>query len=154
MAVTNGWYRADSFSVDREGFSIQEFKSGYDQWEDDEAVKAALDSEHVIVSLDLPTGLKNELTEAILALLPGELGRHGRIQFGGTVRNRDAPEWFDHRFRFKPADWGPANINAYVLAVTGGYFGDQPVYEGHVALIDRTSGSGCWRSPGRTVARR
>jgi GT2 family glycosyltransferase/glycosyltransferase involved in cell wall biosynthesis len=42
-----------------------------------------------------------------------------RIQFGGTVRNRDAPEWFDHRFRFEPADWGPANINAYVLAVTG-----------------------------------
>jgi len=29
-----------------------------------------------------------------------------RIQFGGTVRNRGAPEWFDHRFRFKPADWG------------------------------------------------
>ncbi|HEY2536300.1 MAG TPA: glycosyltransferase, partial [Solirubrobacteraceae bacterium] len=27
----------------------------------------------------------------------------GRIQFGGTVRNRDAPEWFDHRYRFKPA---------------------------------------------------
>jgi len=42
-----------------------------------------------------------------------------RIQFGGTVRNRGAPEWFDHRFRFKPADWGPANVNAYVLAVTG-----------------------------------
>ena len=32
----------------------------------------------------------------------------GRIQFGGTVRNRDAPEWFDHRYRFKPGDWGPA----------------------------------------------
>ena len=32
----------------------------------------------------------------------------GRIQFGGTVRNLDAPEWFDHRYRFKPADWGPA----------------------------------------------
>ncbi len=29
----------------------------------------------------------------------------GRIQFGGTVRNRDAPEWFDHRYRFKPSDW-------------------------------------------------
>ncbi len=26
----------------------------------------------------------------------------GRIQFGGTVRNRDAPQWFDHRYRFKP----------------------------------------------------
>ncbi len=31
----------------------------------------------------------------------------GRIQFGGTVRNRDAPEWFDHRYRFKPRRLGP-----------------------------------------------
>ena len=34
----------------------------------------------------------------------------GRIQFAGTVRNLGAPEWFDHRYRFKPADWGPAAI--------------------------------------------
>jgi glutathione S-transferase len=39
MAVTDGWHRADSFSVDKEGFSIHEFKSAYDQWENDEAVK-------------------------------------------------------------------------------------------------------------------
>ena len=32
----------------------------------------------------------------------------GRIQFGGTMRNRDAPEWFDHRYRFKHEGWGPA----------------------------------------------
>jgi GT2 family glycosyltransferase/glycosyltransferase involved in cell wall biosynthesis len=43
----------------------------------------------------------------------------GRIQFGGTMRNRDAPEWFDHRYRFKPEDWGPAGIPGPVLAVTG-----------------------------------
>jgi outer membrane protein assembly factor BamB len=36
---------------------------------------------------------------------------------------------------------GSLNITgSYVVAVTGGYFGDQPVYEGHVALIDRSSG--------------
>jgi len=36
---------------------------------------------------------------------------------------------------------GALNVTGpYVVAVTGGYFGDQPVYEGHVALIDRTSG--------------
>ena len=34
----------------------------------------------------------------------------GRIQFGGTVRNPRAPEWFDHRYRFKPGDWGPADV--------------------------------------------
>ncbi len=43
----------------------------------------------------------------------------GRIQFGGTVRNRDAPEWFDHRYRFKPSDWGPAGRASPALAITG-----------------------------------
>jgi GT2 family glycosyltransferase/glycosyltransferase involved in cell wall biosynthesis len=43
----------------------------------------------------------------------------GRIQFAGTVRNLGAPEWFDHRYRFKPEDWGPAALAGPVLAVTG-----------------------------------
>ena len=43
----------------------------------------------------------------------------GRIQFAGTVRNLGAPEWFDHRYRFKPSDWGPAALPGPVLAVTG-----------------------------------
>jgi GT2 family glycosyltransferase len=43
----------------------------------------------------------------------------GRIQFGGTVRNRDQPEWFDHRYRFKPRGWGPAEQTSPALAVTG-----------------------------------
>jgi GT2 family glycosyltransferase len=43
----------------------------------------------------------------------------GRIQFAGTVRNLAAPEWFDHRYRFRRADWGPANVPGTVLAVSG-----------------------------------
>lgn len=43
----------------------------------------------------------------------------GRIQFAGTVRNLGAPEWFDHRYRFKPAGWGPASVPSAALAVTG-----------------------------------
>jgi GT2 family glycosyltransferase/glycosyltransferase involved in cell wall biosynthesis len=43
----------------------------------------------------------------------------GRIQFGGTVRNRDQPEWFDHRYRFKPSGWGPAEQTSPALAITG-----------------------------------
>jgi GT2 family glycosyltransferase len=43
----------------------------------------------------------------------------GRIQFAGTVRNLGAPEWFDHRYRFKPEGWGPAAMIGPVLAVTG-----------------------------------
>ncbi len=42
-----------------------------------------------------------------------------RIQYGGTIRNAAAPEWFDHRYRFKPADWGPAGIAGPSLAATG-----------------------------------
>jgi GT2 family glycosyltransferase/glycosyltransferase involved in cell wall biosynthesis len=43
----------------------------------------------------------------------------GRIQFAGTARNLGASEWFDHRYRFKPGDWGPARLSSPVLAVTG-----------------------------------
>jgi GT2 family glycosyltransferase len=43
----------------------------------------------------------------------------GRIQHAGVHRNLGAPEWFDHRFRFKPAGHGPANVISPVLAVTG-----------------------------------
>jgi GT2 family glycosyltransferase len=43
----------------------------------------------------------------------------GRIQFAGTVRNLGAPQWFDHRYRFKPSGFGPAQIAQPVLAVTG-----------------------------------
>jgi GT2 family glycosyltransferase/glycosyltransferase involved in cell wall biosynthesis len=43
----------------------------------------------------------------------------GRIQFAGTIRNPDAPEWFDHRYRFKSARYGPANVPGPSLAVTG-----------------------------------
>ena len=43
----------------------------------------------------------------------------GRIQAAGTHRNLGAPEWFDHRYRFKRPDHGPANVPAAALAVTG-----------------------------------
>ena len=42
-----------------------------------------------------------------------------RIQFAGTVRNLDAPEWFDHRYRLRAVDFGPAGVAGPVLAVTG-----------------------------------
>jgi GT2 family glycosyltransferase/glycosyltransferase involved in cell wall biosynthesis len=41
------------------------------------------------------------------------------IQFAGTVRNPGAPEWFDHRYRFRPSGYPPANLGGPVLAVTG-----------------------------------
>jgi GT2 family glycosyltransferase len=43
----------------------------------------------------------------------------GRIQAAGSHRNLGAPEWFDHRYRFKSPDHGPATVASPALAVTG-----------------------------------
>ncbi|MCK9247482.1 MAG: glycosyltransferase [Solirubrobacteraceae bacterium] len=41
------------------------------------------------------------------------------IQYGGILRNRDQPQWFDHRFRFRPADDPIANVDGPTIAATG-----------------------------------
>src|SRR3954451_24633276 len=41
------------------------------------------------------------------------------IQSAGTHRNLGAPEWFDHRYRFRPADHPPSIVDGDVLAMTG-----------------------------------
>lgn len=43
----------------------------------------------------------------------------GRIQSGGSHRNTELPEWFDHYYRFQPSDYGPANVPQYCIGVTG-----------------------------------
>jgi len=43
----------------------------------------------------------------------------GRIQSGGSHRNTEQPEWFDHYYRLKPSDYGPANVPQYCIGVTG-----------------------------------
>lgn len=43
----------------------------------------------------------------------------GRIQHAGAYRNPDAPEYFDHYYRFQDSNYGPANIPQYCMAVTG-----------------------------------
>jgi GT2 family glycosyltransferase/glycosyltransferase involved in cell wall biosynthesis len=43
----------------------------------------------------------------------------GTIQFAGTIRNPDHPEWFDHRFRGRRAELPEANEMQAMLAVTG-----------------------------------
>src|SRR4029078_6470391 len=42
----------------------------------------------------------------------------GRIQSAGSHRNLGAPEWFDHRYRFHEATYGPANALGPWLAAT------------------------------------
>lgn len=43
----------------------------------------------------------------------------GTIQSAGSYRNLGAPEWFDHRYRFRGFDYGPANVSAAAIAMTG-----------------------------------
>ncbi len=40
MTVHDGWDRARSFSLDREGFALREFHSTFRQWDDDDAIRA------------------------------------------------------------------------------------------------------------------
>lgn len=60
MTVTDGWYRAGEFSEDKEGFSLHDFKSGYDKWEDDALVREAFYPE-VVEFLKKKTGAKHVL---------------------------------------------------------------------------------------------
>jgi len=39
MTVHDGWDRASSFSLDREGFALREFLSSFDAWDDDAAIR-------------------------------------------------------------------------------------------------------------------
>jgi hypothetical protein len=42
MAVLSGWDRAPSFALDREGFALREFRSRFQEWDDDAAIGARL----------------------------------------------------------------------------------------------------------------
>jgi GT2 family glycosyltransferase/glycosyltransferase involved in cell wall biosynthesis len=66
----------------------------------------------------------------------------GRIQFGGTVRNRDQPEWFDHRYRGKPSKWGPAGQASPALAITGACMYVRREVIERVGLLDERYGMG------------
>ncbi len=60
MPVTDGWHRADKFSIDREGFSLNNFKTQYNKWEDDENVRLSFYPE-VVEMLRQITGAKRIL---------------------------------------------------------------------------------------------
>ncbi|MGO8921127.1 MAG: CmcJ/NvfI family oxidoreductase [Stellaceae bacterium] len=42
MTVDDGWGRATSFSLDREGFALRDFRSPFQQWDDDAAISGQL----------------------------------------------------------------------------------------------------------------
>lgn len=60
----------------------------------------------------------------------------GRIQSAGSHRNTDAPEWFDHYYRFQDANYGPANIPHYVIATTGACMYIKREFLNYVGFLD------------------
>lgn len=76
----------------------------------------------------------------VYAATPDGLIRKIRVSNGREVRSGHWPA----RVTFNPARekiGGALNLHGrYVIAVTGGYIGDIPIYQGHVAVIDRQSG--------------
>jgi GT2 family glycosyltransferase len=64
----------------------------------------------------------------------------GMIQSAGTIRNPDAPEWFDHAFRFKPADDSLANVTRPYLAMTGAALYVKRHVLDDIGLLDETFG--------------
>ncbi len=65
-----------------------------------------------------------------------------RIQYAGTIRNAQAPEWFDHRYRGKPADWGPADVAGPTLAATGACMYIRRDVLDAIGLLDERYGMG------------
>jgi GT2 family glycosyltransferase len=65
-----------------------------------------------------------------------------RIQYAGTMRNPQAPEWFDHRYRFKPSHWGPADVAGPTLAATGACMYIKREVLDQVGLFDEHYGMG------------
>jgi GT2 family glycosyltransferase len=58
-------------------------------------------------------------SDAIGMAAPKLLYADGRIQSAGSHRNLEVPDWWDHRYRFQEAMYGPANVAGPVLAATG-----------------------------------
>jgi GT2 family glycosyltransferase len=60
----------------------------------------------------------------------------GRIQSGGSYRNTEVPEFFDHYYRFQESNYGPANIPQYCLGVTGACQYVKREFMDYVGILD------------------
>lgn len=67
MSVTDGWSRAQTFSLDREGFALREFLSPFDRWDDNDAIR-------------------RDFYADVIAFMTKEVGARRVIVFDHTIR--------------------------------------------------------------------
>ena len=60
IAVADGWHRANTFSADKEGFSLHSFETSFDTWEDEVTTKSTFYPQ-VVEFLKRATGAKRVL---------------------------------------------------------------------------------------------
>jgi len=60
MAVTDGWHRVDTFSIDKQGFALHDFRTKFSKWEDEEATRSSFYPE-IVEMLKQKTGAKRIL---------------------------------------------------------------------------------------------
>jgi PQQ-like domain len=101
---------------------------GYDRWAGSAQITTTsplIDPDRRFVYAASPNGLIHKLS----------------IASGGEDRQGAWPVSITHDATHEKLAAALNIDGADVLAATGGYFGDAPPYQGHVALIDRTSGT-------------
>jgi hypothetical protein len=69
MEIVDGWSRADSFSLDREGFALKEFHTAFDRFDDDKA-------------------MRNEFYEPVAEFVRSSVGARRVIVFDHTIRSK------------------------------------------------------------------
>lgn len=69
IVVSDGWDRANSFSVDKEGFSLLDFKTSFNAWEEEDKVK-------------------DQFYPEIVELLKSKLGAKRVLVFDHTIRTK------------------------------------------------------------------
>ena len=72
MTIHNGWNRATLFSPDHEGFALRDFRSSFQQWDDDGAIRERFYGEAA-------------------EFVRGEVGAKRVVIFDHTIREKERP---------------------------------------------------------------
>ncbi|MGI9500387.1 MAG: CmcJ/NvfI family oxidoreductase [Geminicoccaceae bacterium] len=81
VEIRDGWPNAEKFSVDREGFEIKPFKTGFSDFDDDDRIKTAFYPD-VVTFVKQQTGAKRALVfdHTIRRRLPDDLSQQTEVK--------------------------------------------------------------------------